>query len=59
VNTDDPGIMCTNLLNEYALLTTECGIDLATLEACNAWALEASFIPTTKKEAAWNQRLKP
>lgn len=59
VNTDDPGIMCTNLLNEYALLTTECGIDLATLEACNAWALEASFIPTTKKESAWNQRLRP
>ncbi len=56
INTDDPGIMCTTLLNEYELLARECGIDLACFEACNAWAFDVSFIPQQKKEDAWNRR---
>jgi adenosine deaminase len=56
INTDDPGIMCTNLLNEYELLAAKCGIEVACFEACNKWALEFSFIPDQKKNSAWNKR---
>ena len=56
INTDDPGIMCTNLLNEYELLAAKCGIDFACFEACNEWALDVSFIPAQKKKSTWNKR---
>jgi len=58
VNTDDPGIMCTNLQNEYNLLNNAFNIDLESFETCNAWAYEASFIPLARKEYAWNNRFK-
>jgi adenosine deaminase len=56
INTDDPGIMCTNLLNEYELLAAKCGIDFVCFEACNEWALDVSFIPAQKKKSTWNKR---
>ncbi|MBV41521.1 MAG: adenosine deaminase [Crocinitomicaceae bacterium] len=56
INTDDPGIMCTSLIKEYHLLSKAFGIDLKSFENCNAWALDASFITSTKKKSIWNKR---
>ncbi len=56
INTDDPGIMCTNLQHEYDLLNHAFKIDIKSFEACNAWALDTSFIASTKKKAAWDKR---
>jgi adenosine deaminase len=58
INTDDPGIMCTSLQNEYDLLRQAFGIDLKSFETCNAWALDASFIPSIKKNSAWQKPVK-
>jgi adenosine deaminase len=54
INTDDPGIMCTNLLHEYHMLATHQGIPLSVFEQCNAWAFESSFIAADKKKAVWH-----
>ena len=54
INTDDPGIMCTNLLHEYHLLAAHQGIPLSVFEQCNAWAFESSFIAADKKKSAWH-----
>lgn len=54
VNTDDPGIMCTNLLREYQLLAMHQNIPASVFEQCNSWAFEASFIEADKKKSAWH-----
>lgn len=57
VNTDDPGIMCTTLLNEYEILARECSVDLECFRTCNEWAFNASFIQDTHKANVWSRRL--
>ena len=52
VNTDDPGIMDTNLSREYALMAKHLGVTRADLEQFNAWARAASFIDHEKIERA-------
>ena len=53
VNTDDPGIMCTNLLNEYRLLAFHQNTSISIFEQCNDWAYSASFIAQEKKDLVW------
>jgi adenosine deaminase len=53
INTDDPGIMCTNLLREYHLLAFHQNIPVSVFEQCNAWAFEASFIDEAKRRSVW------
>ena len=57
LNTDDPGIMCTNLLNEYIIAAQELGVDAATLQECNQIAYDHSFIPLEKRHAVWGSSL--
>lgn len=52
VNTDDPGIMDTNLTREYQRMTQHLGATVADFEQFNAWALEASFIDHEKIQRA-------
>ena len=53
VNTDDPGIMCTDLNREFQQLLTHGGMNEAELHRCIQWAAEASFIPTEIKSTVW------
>lgn len=53
INTDDPGIMCTDLNREYELLVQEHGFTRAEFQQCNQWAFETSFIDDAKKRAVW------
>ena len=53
INTDDPGIMCTDLRLEFLRLAEHQGMDLDAFEHCINWAYEASFIPEEKKRAVW------
>ena len=54
INTDDPGIMCTDLRLEFQRLAEHQGMSLTEFQNCINWAYEASFIPEEKKQAAWN-----
>ena len=54
INTDDPGIMCTNLLREYHLLAFHQNISIPIFQQCNDWAFEASFIAEAKKKSVWH-----
>ena len=48
VNTDDPGVMDTDLSNEYRLMAEHLGVTRADFMQFNAWAREASFIDHEK-----------
>lgn len=48
VNTDDPGVMDTDLSNEYRLMAEHLGVTRADFMQFNAWAREASFIEHEK-----------
>jgi len=54
VNTDDPGIMNIDIMDEYRLLRDAMGFTEAEFRQINAWGREASFIPEARKAAVWS-----
>jgi len=53
VNTDDPGIMNIELMDEYRLLRDGMGFTKAEFEQINQWARDASFLPEERKAKVW------
>ena len=53
VNTDDPGIMNIELMDEYRLLRDDMGFTEAEFAQINRWARDASFIPEQRKAEVW------
>ena len=53
LNTDDPGIMNIDLLDEYRLLRDGMGFVEDEFVQINQWARDASFIPEARKAAVW------
>ncbi|MGB2135537.1 MAG: hypothetical protein ACPHYG_06055, partial [Flavobacteriales bacterium] len=53
INTDDPGIMVTNLSREFQHVHEHRGFTQEQLRQCVDWALTYSFIPGAKKDAVW------
>ena len=53
INTDDPGIMCTDLQREHELVAEHQFINQEQLIQCNQWSKEFSFIDERKKNAVW------
>ena len=54
LNTDDPGIMNIDLLDEYRLLRDGMGFTGPGFVQINQWARDASFIPEARKAAVWS-----
>lgn len=55
INTDDPGVMNTDLMKEYNLAHNLLGMPLEDLVRTNQWAYEASFISEAKKSRVWSK----
>lgn len=55
INTDDPGIMCTDLTTEFLLLAKHQNITIEQLKQCTKWAFEASFIDDNQKKRVWSE----
>lgn len=53
VNTDDPGIMNIELMDEYRLLRDGMGFTDSEFKQINRWARDASFLPEERKAAVW------
>ena len=53
LNTDDPGIMNIDIMDEYRLLRDGMGFTEPEFVQINEWAREASFIPEARKAAVW------
>jgi len=53
LNTDDPGIMNIDIMDEYRLLRDGMDFTEAEFVQINEWAREASFIPEARKAAVW------
>ena len=53
VNTDDPGIMNIDIMDEYRLLRDGMGFTAAEFAQINAWGREACFIPEERKAEVW------
>ncbi len=53
VNTDDPGIMNIDIIDEYRLLRDGMSFDEAEFKQINQWARDASFLPEERKAAVW------
>ena len=53
INTDDPGIMVTNLNQEFQHVHEHQGFTSEQLRQCVDWAHAHSFIPAAKKDAVW------
>ncbi len=53
VNTDDPGIMNIELMDEYRLLRDGMGFTESEFAQINRWARDASFLPEERKAAVW------
>ena len=53
LNTDDPGIMNIDLLDEYRLLRDGMGFTEHEFVQINQWARDASFIPEARKADVW------
>jgi adenosine deaminase len=49
INSDDPGVLDTNLNNEYRIAHEILGMSLDEIAHCNRYALEASFLPDKRK----------
>ena len=54
LNTDDPGVMDINLMDECRNVMNHLGLSLETLAQCNDWAREASFIPQARIQGVWD-----
>ena len=54
LNTDDPGIMNIDILDEYRLLRDGMGFTETEFVRINEWAREASFLPEARKSAVWS-----
>ena len=54
INTDDPGVMNTTLMNEYQVAHNLLGMSQEKLIQTNEWAYEASFICEAKKRQVWS-----
>ncbi len=53
INTDDPGVFGTDLVNEYSLLQKHQNFTMEEFNTCNDIAAQASFIPLIKKQKYW------
>lgn len=53
VNTDDPGIMNIDIMDEYRLLRDAMNFTAEEFVQINAWGREACFIPEDRKAAVW------
>ena len=53
INTDDPGIMITDLNREFQHVRMHQGFTPEQLQQCVHWAHAHSFIPAAKKDAVW------
>lgn len=53
VNTDDPGIMNIDIIDEYRLLRDGMAFSESEFQQINQWAREASFLPEERKAAVW------
>lgn len=53
INSDDPGVFDSNLLQEYEMLSRLHGFTAAEFDHCNDVAAQASFIPIIKKQKFW------
>ena len=53
VNTDDPGIMNIDIMDEYRLLRDGMAFTEAEFVQINEWGREACFIPEERKAAVW------
>lgn len=56
INTDDPGIFDTDMVQEYELLVREFGFTEADFRRANDIAFEASFIPGHLKNKVWKNK---
>ena len=59
LNTDDPGVFNTTLLDEYSNLEKLHGFTEAEFNHINDIAAAASFIPLEKKQAVWPRKINP
>lgn len=50
INSDDPGVLATNLNNEYRIAHEILGMSFEEIAHCNRYALEASFLPDEQKK---------
>ena len=53
LNTDDPGVMEVNLMDECHNVMTHLGLTLFDIQQCNEWAREASFLSNDRISAVW------
>ncbi|PCJ82336.1 MAG: adenosine deaminase [Bacteroidetes bacterium] len=53
INSDDPGVMDIDLMDEYRIAYNILGFNVEQLNQCNAWAVEASYICDDVKEKVW------
>lgn len=49
INSDDPGVLATNLNNEYRIAHEILGMSFEEIAQCNRYALEASFLANEQK----------
>jgi len=50
INSDDPEVLETNLNNEYRIAHEVLGMSMDDIMKCNAYAVEASFLPEREKK---------
>ncbi len=55
INSDDPGIFGTTILDDYEVLKDLHGFTLEEFNRCNQMAYEACFIPNEMKSKFWDQ----
>ena len=53
INTDDPGIMVTDLNREFQQVFDHSGLTLEHLQQCTDWARHHSFIPAERIASVW------
>lgn len=53
VNTDDPGVMGSTLIQECQHLIQHLNLSIKDLHRCNQWARHASFISTQRIQQVW------
>jgi adenosine deaminase len=55
INSDDPEVLETNLINEYRIAHEVLGMSMDEIAVCNRFAYEASFIPAEEKQRVWGK----